>query len=191
MGVLGTLNDIKQGLTVIYNGEPHKVLVAKFVRMQQRKPVMQTKMRNLVNGKTIEYNFKAGERVETGDVERKTVNFLYAAGNEFVFMDNQSYEQISLTKEKVGDQAHFLKEGMEVDLMSFNDVIIDLELPAKVEVKVTAAADTVKGNSAQGNITKMVEIETGFQVAVPMFIKEGDIIRLNTDSGEYVDRVSE
>lgn len=191
MGVLGTLNEIKQGLTVIYNGEPHKVLVANFVRMQQRKPVMQTKLRNLVNGKTIEYNFKAGERVETGDVERRKANFLYVAGKEYAFMDNQNFEQISLSKEKIGDQANYLKEGLEVNLLSFNDAIIDLELPAKVELKVTSAAEAVKGNSASGNVTKMATVETGYEVAVPMFIKEGEIIRINTETGEYNERVSE
>src|SRR3989344_9321065 len=98
MGVLGTLNEIKQGMTLIYNGEPHQVLIAKFVRMQQRKPVMQTKLRNLITGKVVEYSFKPGDRVETGDVERKKASFLSAAGNDFVFMNSEDYEQLSLSK---------------------------------------------------------------------------------------------
>src|SRR3989344_8196836 len=129
MGVLGTLNEIKQGMTLIYNGEPHQVLIAKFVRMQQRKPVMQTKLRNLITGKVVEYSFKPGDRVETGDVERKKASFLYKTISEYVFMDNSSYEQISLPKEKIGDQGNFLKEGCELSIVSFDDKITGIELP--------------------------------------------------------------
>ena len=119
MSVLGSLNDIKQGIAVNYNGEPYLVVHAKFVRMQQRKPVMQTKMRNLINGKILEYSFKPGDRVETADITQKKVNFLYAAGMEYVFMDGETFEQFSFDKDKLGDQINFLKEGIEVKLMLF------------------------------------------------------------------------
>ncbi len=190
MTILGALNDIKQGLTIIYNGEPHKVVLAKFVRMQQRKPVMQTKLKNLITGKVVEYSFKPGDRVETGDLGRKKISYLYAAGDEYVFMDGETYEQISLRKEKLGEQVNFLKEGCVVDLISFNNENINIELPAKMELKITSAPEAVKGDSAQGKVTKMAETETGYKVAVPMFIKEGETIRINTDTGEYVERVS-
>ncbi|OGY56947.1 MAG: elongation factor P [Candidatus Buchananbacteria bacterium RIFCSPLOWO2_02_FULL_46_11b] len=190
MAILGSLNDIKQGLTIIYAGEPCKVVLAKFVRMQQRKPVMQTKLRNLINGKVIEYNFKPGEKVETGDLSNKKASFLYAAGSEYAFMDNETYEQISFTKEKLGEQINFLKEGVEVNLLTFNGQPINIELPAKMNFKITAAAEAVKGDSAQGRVMKTAETETGFNVLVPMFIKEGDIIKINTETGEYVERVT-
>jgi elongation factor P len=190
MAILGTLNDIKQGMTLIYNGEPHRVVLAKFVRMQQRKPVMQTKLRNLNNGKVVEYSFKPGERVETGDLNSSKVNFLYAAGDEYVFMDNQTYEQISFTKDQLAEQTGFLKEGCEVNLITFNDKPINIELPMKMDFKIITAPDAVKGDSSSGRVMKTAEIETGYEVLVPLFIKEGDVIRINTETGEYVERVT-
>lgn len=189
MAVLGSLNDIKQGLTINYNGEPYLVLQARFVRMQQRKPVMQTKLRNLINGKVLEYSFKPGEKVETADVSRKKVNFLYAAGQEYSFMDNDSYEQFSFNKDKLGDQAQYLKDGCEVTLVSFNDKPINIELPVKMEFKVTSTPAGVKGDTAQGKVTKEAEIETGAIVLVPLFINEGDTIKVNTENGQYVERI--
>lgn len=190
MGILGTLNDIKQGMTLIYNDEPHKVVLAKFVRMQQRKPVMQTKLRNLITGKTVEYNFKQGERIETGDLAYAKVNFLYAAGDEYSFMDNTTYEQITFTKDQLGDQIKYLKEGCEVNLTSFNDKPINIELPPKMDFKVISAPEAVKGDSSSGRVMKAAEIETGYEVLVPLFVKEGDVVRVNTESGDYVERVS-
>lgn len=190
MGVLGALNDIKIGMNLLYNGEPHQVLVANFVRMQQRKPVMQTKMRNLVTGKVVEYSFKPGDRVETGDLERAKSSFLYAAGDECVFMDNQSYEQISLPKEKIGNAVNFLKEGSEVNLISFNGEVINVEIPIKMKFKIVSTTAGVKGDTASGRVTKEAEIETGYHIQVPMFIKEGEEVVINTDTGEYVERAS-
>ncbi len=190
MAILSTLNDIKQGLTIIYNGEPHKVVTAKFVRMQQRKPVMQTKLRNLMTGKVVEYSFKAGETVETGDLNYAKVNYLYQQGDEYYFMDNATYEQVFFTAGQLGDQIKYLKEGAEVNMVSFNGQPINIELPTKMDFKVVTAADAVKGDSAQGRVTKTAELETGAEVNVPMFIKEGDIVKVNTETGEYVERVS-
>lgn len=190
MAILNTLNDIKQGMTLIYNGEPYKVVIAKFVRMQQRKPVMQTKMKNLITGKILEYSFKPGDTVETGQMTSKKVNFLYAAGEEYSFMDNENYEQFSFTKDKLGDQINFLKEGCEASLISFNGEPINIELSPKMEFRVISTPEGARGDSAQGRVTKMAEIETGAEIAVPLFIKEGDIIRVNTESGEYVERVN-
>jgi len=189
MATISSLNDIKQGLTIIYNGEPHMVLRANFVRMQQRQPVMQTKMRNLISGKVIEYSFKAGEKVEEAEIRRKKMSFLYAAGNEYVFMDNTDYEQTSLTAEKIGETKNFLKEGSEVVLVFFDENPINIELSPKMDFVVTATADGVKGDTAQGRVTKPATIETGFNINVPLFVKQGDTIRVNTETGEYVERV--
>ncbi|OGY46823.1 MAG: elongation factor P [Candidatus Buchananbacteria bacterium RIFCSPHIGHO2_02_FULL_38_8] len=189
MATLGTLNDIKQGLAVIYNGEPYKVMQAKFVRMQQRKPVMQTKMKNLINGKVLEYNFKPGDKVETADITRKSVNFLYAAGNEYAFMDNENYEQFSFSKEKLGEQVKFLKDGCAVTLISFNDQPINIELPVKMELKVVSTPEGARGDTAQGKVTKPATVETGVTFNVPLFVKAGDTIKINTETEEYVERV--
>ena len=189
MAVLGSLNDIKQGLAIVYNNEPYLVVTAKFVRMQQRKPVMQTKLRNLINGKILEYSFKPGEKVETAEISSDKVNFLYAAGDQYAFMDNKTYEQFTFTKDKIGDQAQFLKDGCEVKLVSFNDQPINIELPVKMELKVTSTPEGAKGDTAQGRVTKPATLETGAVVNVPMFVKEGDTIRVNTETSEYVERV--
>lgn len=189
MAVLGALNDIKQGLTITYNDEPYIVLEARFVRMQQRKPVMQTKMRHLVTGKILEYSFKPGDRVETADVERKKVNFLYTTGNDYAFMDNDTYEQFTFDKEKLGDKIKYLKDGCEVTIVSFNEQPINVELPVKMDFKVTTAPEGIKGDTAQGRVTKQAEIETGTTVNVPLFVKVGDTIKVNTETGEYVERV--
>lgn len=187
--MLSSLNDIKQGMTIVYSNEPHIIVKANFVRMQQRKPVMQTKMKNLINNKVVEYNFKPGDRVEEAEIIKKKVNFLYRAGDEFVFMDNIDYEQISFSAEQVGDKKNFLKEGSEVTLVVFNELPINLELPPKMDYKVTATTDAVKGDTS-GRVLKEATIETGHAIGVPMFVKEGDIIKINTETGEYVERVT-
>lgn len=191
MSVLSTLNDIKQGLAIVYNGEPYVVVLAKFVRMQQRKPVMQTKLRNLINGKVLEITFKPGDRVETAEVGHAAATFLYATDTEACFMDSETFEQVSLPRADVADQLRFLKEGAPVKLGTFNERAVGLELPPKMDFLVTSAADAVKGDSAQGRVTKKAVIETGAEIDVPLFIKEGDAIRVNTESGEYVERVSQ
>lgn len=189
MSVLSSLNNIKQGITIIYNNEPHVVLKSQFVRMQQRKPVMQTKLRNLLTNKVIEYSFKPGDKVEEAEIERKKMNFLYKAGKEFFFMDNTDYEQISLPSNQVGEKEKFLKEGQEVLLVLFRGQPINLEIPPKVDLKVVTTIEGVKGNTAQGRVLKQATLENGATIGVPLFIKEGETIRINTDTGEYVERV--
>jgi elongation factor P len=188
--MLSTLNDIKQGLVIVYRDEPFLVMKAKFVRMQQRKPVMQTKLKNLINGKVLEYNFKPGDKVQEADISRKKVNYLYKDKNDFYFMDNETFEQFSLSENQIGENAKFLKESSEVTLLFFNNNPVALELPAKMNFKVIEAPEGTRGDSAQGRVCKTVKIETGHEINVPLFIKPGDTIRINTETGEYVERVS-
>lgn len=190
MSVLSSLNDIKQGVAIVYNGEPYMVVGANFVRMQQRKPVMQTKLRNLINGKVLEITFKPGDRVEEAEVGRKAATFLYSANDEAYFMDGETFEQVSLAKADVAGALPFLREGTAVELRTFNDKPVGIDLPPKMDFKVTSAPQAVKGDSAQGRVTKVAQIETGAEIGVPLFIREGDTIRVNTQTGEYVERVS-
>lgn len=189
--MISTLNDIKIGLNIIYKEEPHTVLVANFVRMQQRKPVMQTKLKNLISGKVLEVTFKPGDKVEEADLTRSKANFLYTDDSGSHFMDNTTYEQFTLEKVVIGEKGKFLKEGTEVTILNFNNKPVNLDLPIKMDFKVVAAPPGVRGDSAQGRVTKEVEIETGYKLQVPLFIKDNDIIKINTDTGEYVERVSE
>ncbi len=188
--MLSTLNDIKKGLNILQNGEPYVVMEAHFVRMQQRKPVMQTKLKNLINGKVAEINFHPGDRVEEADLQRKKVDYLYNDGENFHFMAQDDFEQFTISKENIATQIDYLRDGDKVDALYFNGNPVSISLPPKVELKVVSAPEGVKGNSAQGRVTKTAEMETGLKIQVPLFVKENDIIRINTDTGEYVERVN-
>ena len=188
MSFISTLNDIKVGLVVNYEGEPYIVLEARFVRMQQRKPVMQTKMRHLITSRVLEYSFKPGDRLEIADMSRVKVNYLYRDSDQLHFMDNNTFEQFSLPASLLGDKTGFLKEGQEVDVLYYNEKPINIELPKKVELKIVETEPGVKGDTAQGSVMKPAKLETGATVQVPLFVKTGDIIRINTERGEYVER---
>ena len=188
MAFISTLNDIKIGLVVNYLNEPYIVLEAHFVRMQQRKPVMQTKMRHLVTSKVLEISFKPGDRLEIADMARTKVNFLYRDNEQLHFMDNNTFEQFSLPMSILGDKTGFLKDGQEVDVLYYNNKPINIELPKKVELQVTDTEPGIKGDTAQGSVMKSAKLETGASIQVPLFVKVGDTIRINTERGEYVER---
>lgn len=188
MSVLPNLNSIKIGLRIIWNGEPYSVVTANFVRMQQRKPVMQTKLKNLITGKVLEYNFHPGDRVEEAELERAKASFLYKTDTEACFMDSVSYEQFSLELSTVADKVKYLKEGDVVEVLRFEDKPISLDIAKKVSLKVVSAPPGVKGDTASGNVTKEVELENGLTVRAPLFIKEGEMIIINTETGDYVER---
>lgn len=185
---MSNLTEIKKGTIIKFNKEPFLVQEAKFLRMQQRKPVMQTKMKNIKTGQIVEYSFKQGESVEEADMSRKKANFLYKEKDKYYFMDTAEYEQICLGEDLVGEVKKFLKETQEVDLVLYEDSIIGVKLPPKVDLKVTQTPPGVKGDTATGG-KKAAVLETGAVVNVPLFINEGEIIRVNTDTGEYVERV--
>jgi elongation factor P len=187
---MSTLTDIKKGLIIKFNKEPYMVVDAHFLRMQQRKPVMQTKLKNVKNGQVVEYSFKQGESVEEADITRRKANFLYKERENFYFMEQESYEQVCLDKILVGESSNFLKETQEVDLVFYEESIIGVRLPPKVVLKIVATPPGVKGNTATGG-SKQATLETGAVVNVPLFISEGEMIRVNTETGEYVERVSE
>ncbi len=188
MSVLPSLNSIRIGITILMNGEPYQVLTANFVRMQQRKPVMQTKMRNLINGKVLEYSFKAGERVEEAELEKTKADYLYTDPSGVYFMDTKSYEQVSIDTETLGDKTKLLKDGTSVDILSFNGRPITVSLPPKIDLKVTSAPPGIKGDSS-GGVTQAITLETGLVIQAPLFVKEGDVVRVNTETIEYVERV--
>ncbi len=183
------ISDIRLGSIILYNKEPFQVIWSNRMRTAQRKPVMQTKLRNILSGKVIEYSFKFGEKIEEADVAREKASFLYADGQGTHFMNNESFETVDMSKEVTEDQIPYLKEGMEVQILRFNDKPMSVELPIKVDLKVTEAPPSVVGNSG-GNVTKPVTLETGLVVNAPMFIKEGDTIRVDTRTGDYVERAN-
>ncbi len=182
-----TMNDLKIGVVVSHEGDPYQVVQANFVRMQQRKPVMQTKLKNLINGKVIEINYHPGDKIEEADLARRKTNYMYKDDANLYLMDNDSYEQFSMDADVVGDKVKFMKEGEDVDVLYFEGKPVNISLPIKIALKVVEAPPGIKGDTAQGG-TKQVTLETGAVVNAPLFIKEGEMIRVNTETGEYVER---
>ena len=182
-------SDLKKGAILVWNNEPHEIMWSNFMRMQQRKPVMQVKMRDLISGKVVEYSFKSGERVDGADIEKKKTQYLYADIEGAHFMDQENYETIVIPKELSEDKVGYLKEGEETILDFFDGKAISIELPIKIDLKVVETPPGIKGDTATGG-TKPAKLETGISVNVPLFIKEGDKVRINTETGEYVERAN-
>lgn len=189
MAQISTLNDIKKGLTITWDKEPYVILEANFVRMQQRKPVMQTKFKSLLSGKVIEYSFKPGDKVEVADLSRSKANYLYKDETFAYFMDNQSFEQFSINLDKIGAKVKFLKDDTDCEVLYFEGNPVNVDLPIKMNLKVISAPPGEKGNSAS-NVTKPVTLETGAVINAPMFIDEGESITINTETEEYVSRAN-
>lgn len=183
------LTDLKKGVLVLYNDQPHEILWSQFVRMQQRKPVMQTKMRNLVTNRVVEYSFKAGETIREAEVTKQSAQYLYADELGAHFMNNDTFETVDISKELSEDKVGYLKEGEVVTLRYFNEKPISIELPVKVTLKVTNTPPGLKGDTATGG-NKPATLETGLTVQVPLFIKEGDLVKINTETGEYAERAN-
>jgi elongation factor P len=184
------MNDIRVGTLVKINGQPFICLWSDFNRTAQRKPVRRTKLRNLITGAILEQTFKHGDKIEEADVARSKASYLYTDEQGSHFMDNESYEQIALPKEMVAEQLKYMKDGLEYQLINFEGRPITVELPTKVDLKVTETSDVVRGDTT-GNVLKEATLETGALVKVPSFIKQGEIIRINTDTGEYAARATE
>ncbi len=172
------------------DGQPYEVLDAHIFRMQQRKPVNQTKLKNLITGKVTETTFHQQDKVEEAELIKKEAKYLYNNRGEWWFADPKDpSKRFKLDSEMIGSGAKFLKANSLIELIVFNEQTIGARLPIKVELKVTEAADAVRGNTVQGG-TKVVKLETGAEVNVPMFIKEGEVIRINTETGDYVERAN-
>jgi len=184
------MNDIRVGTLVKIDGAPYICLWSDFMRTAQRKPVRRTKLKNLINGNVLEQTFKHGDKIEEADVERSKASYLYTDEQGVHFMDNESYDQVALSKEMVGDQIRFMKDGTEYQLVNFEGKPITVELPHKVELKVTDTSDVVRGDTT-GAVLKDATLETGAVIKVPQFIKAGTMVRINTETGEYAERVNE
>jgi elongation factor P len=182
-------NELKPGVFIVLNGQPFIVLESQFLRMQMRKPVMKAKLKNLFSGSIVERSFQQTDELEQADLERMKAKFLYSNRGEFWFCEADNQKNRFMIKEEiVGDLKKFLKPNLEAEAFKFNGKIISIELPIKSDYKVVEAPPAIRGDTAQGG-TKVVTIETGAKVNVPLFINEGDIIKVNTQTGDYVERV--
>jgi len=182
------VSELKPGTKLLIDGQPYVVIERQFVKPGKGAAFTRTKMKNLLTGRNIENNIRSGEKLETADVEEKAMSFLYKEGEDFVFMDQTNYEQINVLKDAVADQWRWLKDNMICQIQFFNGKVIGIALPNFVEMRVTATEPGARGDTS-GNVTKPATIETGAQLGVPLFVNEGDLIRIDTRSGEYCERV--
>lgn len=188
MAVL-SYNEITLKKVIIHEDDPCLVVASHVFRKQQRKPVNITKLKNLKSGRLLEVTFHQNETANEADLETRAVTYIFKKPGEFWFHTaGKPAERFSLTEDLVGPQGRFLKERSDIDAVIFDEEVIGLKFPIKVELKVTEAMDAVKGNTSSGAL-KEVTLETGTQIMVPMFINQGDIISINTETGEYSERV--
>lgn len=181
--------DLKKGTLFVLNGQPHEVLEANFSRMQQRKAVVQAKIRNLATGKITETTLQASDEFEKADVERRMILFLYQHRGEFVFCDpDKEQNRFTVREDIIGERTKWLKPNTRITALFFNEKLISLSLPIKMDFRVEEAPPGIQGDRAQGG-TKAVTLETGALVQTPLFINSGDIVRINTQTGEYVERM--
>jgi elongation factor P len=183
-------NEILPKTVIVIDGEPFLVLDAHVFRKQQRKPVNQTKIKSLKTGRVIEQTFHQNENAAEADLEKRPIEFIYENRGSYWFCEKGNPGQrFELSHDVIGDQAPFIKPKSEVEAIVFNDEIIGIKMPIKMDLVVKEAAPAIKGNTVQGG-SKEVVLETGAKIQVPMFINEGDVVRVNTETGEYTERVS-
>ncbi len=180
--------DLEKGVLFVLDGAPYEVVESHFLRMQQRKAVVQTRIKNLITGKLLDRNWQASDNFEEAEIERKWAIFIYQSKGEYWFHEEGNPKaRFSLTADIVGDQGQFLQPNTRVSTWLFNEKVIKIEIPIKMDLKVTEAPPAIRGNTSQGG-TKVVIVEGGAKVNAPLFINDGDMIKVNTQTGEYVER---
>lgn len=182
-------SDFRKGLKVQIDGEPYLMVEMNFVKPGKGNALYKCRMRNLIRNTILDRTYKGGDELEAADVEEIDTQFLYRQGDAFIFMDSTSFEQYELTAEQVDENWKYLKDGMVCTMLLFNGVPITMSPPNHVEMKVVECEPGAKGDTAT-NVTKPAKVETGGEFIVPGFIKEGNVIKIDTRSGEYVERVS-
>lgn len=192
MALIGA-NELKRKMLITVEGQPYTVVEVVFASPSARgaSTMVRTRLRHLLTDAVIEKSFKTSEKFEEPDVEMTPASFLYADGEGFHFMDESSYEQFALTEEQLGDERLYLKDGLSLQVKRYNGEPVSLQLPSTVDLAVAEAEPGLRGDSASGGTTKSATLETGLQVRVPLFIKEGEVVRINTQTGEFVSRAKE
>lgn len=180
-------NDLKKGTLFIWNDEPYEVLEYNFVRMQQRRPSAQTKIKHLKTGSISTQTFKQSDVFNELVIGKKPATLVFCHRGQCTF-SLQNKERFTMDEQRLGDKVGYLKPNMEIEARYIEDELLDIGLPIKVELKVVECPPGIKGNTAQGGV-KQVTLESGLKINAPLFINEGDVLRINTESGEYVERV--
>jgi elongation factor P len=185
-----TCSDLKKGLKLMIDGEPHVITNFDFVKPGKGQALYKCKLRNMITGALFDRTYRSGESFEPASLEDRDMQYLYQDESGYVFMDQRSYEQIILSPETLGDDKYFLVDNMEVKILMFNGQGIGITLPNFVNLRVIQADPWVKGDTAAGN-SKPAQVEGGYSLQVPSFVEEGDLIQIDTRTGEYVTRVKE
>lgn len=185
-----SITDLKKGTLFQWEGEPYRVVDYKQKVMGRGGSIVNVRIKSLISGKVLDKTFKGNEQLDRADVSSQSVQYLYSDSTTFFFMNEQSFEQFEVSADLVGDGAGYIKEGDQVQLQFFDGRPISIELPKNVPLKVTYAEDAVKGDTST-SITKDATLETGLTIRVPAFIKQGDVISVDTTSGAYRERVKD
>ena len=185
-----TMNDLRVGVAITHENQPYVVLWSDFMRTAMRKPVMRTKLRNLISGRVLELTFKPDDKIQEANLERNKASYLYVQNGEYYFMDQPSYDQFFLNADQLVNQVQYLKEGLEVEVLNYEGKPVTIQIPKKIQYTVVEAPDAVKGDTAT-NTNKTVKLDNGLEIKAPMFIKQGENILVNTETGEYSARAGE
>lgn len=185
---MATTSDFRNGLTILLDGEIWTIVEFLHVNPGKGTAFVRTKLKNLQTGRVIDRTFRSGEKVEDVRIERKTMQYLYQSEGQYVFMDTETYEQVPISEEMLGDKRLFLKEGQEVEVLFHGEKPVGVELPFFVELAVAKTEPGVRGDTASGG-SKPATLETGAVIQVPLFINEGDVLKVDTRTGEYIERV--
>ena len=181
------INDIKNGITFVLDGQIYQVLEFLHVKPGKGPAFLRTKLKNLRTGATIEKTFNTNIKLEKAMIEKQAMQFLYASGDSYTFMNMETYEQMELTKDQIGEDINYLKDGLNVDLTFYKGELLGISVPEKITLKVVKTEPAVKGNTTN-NATKDAELETGLTVKVPLFIEQDEDIIISTKDGKYVSR---
>ena len=183
--------DIRKGLKMMLDGskDPFLVIDCQFVKPGKGQPFSRVKLKNMATGSVLERTYKSGEKVEIANVEQRVMQYIYPDGADFVFMDPVSGEQITINGDKIGDDSRWFSDGMNIDVTLHNDLPIGVDLPANVTLQITSCEPGIKGDTASG-ATKPATLSTGATINVPLFVKEGEWIKVDTADGKYLERVN-
>lgn len=179
--------DFKTGLTIEYEGNVYQIIEFQHVKPGKGGAFVRSRLKNLLTGATLEKTWRAGDKMDSAHVERRNVEFLYRDGDDLVFMDMSDYEQMTLPAKQVGDAVNFLKDNTPVQLQQWKGQLLNIELPHTMEFTITQTDPGLRGDTAQGG-SKPATLETGAVVTVPLFVNEGEVIRVDTRTGQYLER---
>lgn len=185
---MATTQDIRKNLKMIVDGAPYVCVDAQFVKPGKGQAFTRCKLRNLMTGATLERTYKSGESVEVADIQERKMTYIYPEGDSYVFMDQQTGDQIQVAIDSIGEEKRFLIDGLDVSVMFWNGSPIGVELPPHVVIQVTSSEPGIKGDTASG-ATKPATLSTGATINVPLFINEGEWLKVDTRTGDYLERV--